>query len=238
MNPRLKEKLSVRAIVCVCVLLCASAAAYAMPPQRIELTFSISFGAMKLGEGRDVVVHNGKRYKVVSETIPKGVAAIFIRDIRRESVGTITEAGLRPDSFHEYGRKKGIRAAEFDWSKSSLRLVNGDTNSIVALPQNSIDQASLPYGFAFIGGVPKGFSANVADGRRLKEYSYRIVGRERIETVLGEIDTVHLERVRAPDDDRSFDFWISVDHYYLPVKMKFTEKGRTFDSIVTSITYP
>lgn len=238
MNGRLNTRLSVFAVVCICAVLFCSAAGYAMPPQRIELTFSISFGAMKLGEGRDVVVHNGKRYKVVSETIPKGIAAIFIKDIRRESVGTITAAGLRPDSFHEYGRKKGIRAAEFDWSKSSLRLVSGDNNSVVALPQNTIDQASLPYGFAFIGGVPEGFSANVTDGRRLKEYSYVIVGRERIETVLGEIDTIHLKRVVAPDDERSFDFWISVDHYYLPVKMKFTEKGRTFDSIVTAITYP
>ena len=237
----MNRHVNARHIVCAFISACAvlfCSAGYAMPPQRVELTFAINFGAMKLGEGRDVLVHDGKQYEVVSETIPKGIAAIFIKKIRRESRGTITEAGLRPESFQEHGRKSGIRAAEFDWSTSTLRLINGDTNTIVALPENTIDQASLPYGFAFAGRVPDGFNANVADGRRLKEYRYRIVGRERIETVLGEIDTIHVEKVRGPDDKRSFDFWLGVDHYYLPVKMRFIEKGRAFDSVVTAITYP
>ncbi len=238
MNRLVNAQLSVCAILFTCAIMFCSATGHAMPPQRVELTFDINFGAMKLGEGRDVLVHDGKRYKVVSETIPKGIAAIFIKNIRRESRGTITQAGLRPDSFQEHGRKKGIRAAEFDWSESTLRLVNGDTHTTVPLPKNTIDQASLPYGFAFAGRVPDGFSANVTDGRRLKEYRYRIVGRERIETVLGEIDTIHLEKVRGPDDKRSFEFWLAVDHHYLPVKMRFIEKGRAFDSIVTTIKYP
>jgi len=225
------------AMLCACVALSFSATGHAMPPQRVELTFDIHFGAMKLGQGRDVLVHDGTHYEVVSETIPKGLAAVFIKKIRRESRGVITDAGLRPNRFLEQGRKKGTRAAEFNWSESTVRLINGDTNTVVALPPNTIDQASLPYGFSFAGRVPDGFAAYVADGRRLKDYRYRIVGRERIETVLGEIETIHVEKVRGPDDKRSFDFWLAVDRYYLPVKMRFIEKGRAFDSVVTSITY-
>ena len=221
-----------------CAALSFSATAHAMPPQRVELTFDIHFGAMKLGQGRDVLVHDGKHYEVVSETIPKGLAAIFIKKIRRESRGVITDAGLRPNRFLELGRKKGTRSADFNWSESTVRLINGDTDTIVPLPQNTIDQASLPYVFSFAGRVPDGFAAYVADGRRLKEYRYRIIGHERIETVLGAIETIHLEKVRAPDDKRSFDFWLAKEHHYLPVKMRFIEKGRAFDSVVTAIKYP
>jgi hypothetical protein len=238
MNRLVSTRQTVSAVLATCAMLFCSITGHAMPPQRVELTFEIHFGAMKLGEGRDVLVHDGKQYKVISETIPKGLAAIFIKKIRRESRGAITEAGLKPVSFEEHGRKSGIRAAEFNWPESTLRLINCDTSTIVALPENTIDQASLPYGFAFAGRVPDGFSAYVADGRRLKEYRYRIVGRERIQTDLGEIEAIHVEKVRGPDDKRSFDFWLAVDHHFLPVKMRFIEKGRAFDSVVTAIKYP
>jgi hypothetical protein len=65
------------------------------------------------------------------------------------------------------------------------------------------------------------------------------VGREKLNTVLGELDTVHVEKVRGPDDKRSFEFWIAVDRNNLPVQLRFTDKqGRVFDSVVTAIRYP
>jgi hypothetical protein len=231
-------RLAVCATLCTFLTLSLAATGHAMPPQRVELTFEINFGAMQLGQGRDVLVHDGKHYQVVSETIPKGLAALFVKDIRRESHGTITDSGLRPDSFREQGRKQGIRAAEFNWSESTLQLFNGDTNTVVALPPNTIDQASLPYGFSFAEGVPDSVAIHVTDGRKLSDYRYRIVGRERVATVLGEFDAIHVEKVRKPDDTRSFEFWLAVQQYYLPIKMRFVEKGRAFDSIVTAINYP
>ncbi len=221
------------------LVLFGAAAAQAMPPQNIELTFEIYFGSMRLGVGEDRLKHDGKRYEVYSDTIPKGIAAIFIDDIRRESKGSITDNGLRPTSFIERGRKKGIRAAEFDWTNNKLRLIHGESNQTVDLPRGAIDQASLPYAFAFAEKIPDEFSVHVTDGRRLAEYRYRIVGRERIKCALGEVETVHIERVREPDSKRSFEFWVAVEHYYLPVQMRFTDKnGRKFDSLVTSIRYP
>ena len=238
MTRQMDTRRGVRALLLVCAMAMCANSGFAMPTQRVELTFAIHYGALKLGEGRDVIVHDGKQYQVISETIPKGIAAIFIKKIRRESHGTITSAGLRSTSFEEHGRKGGIRAAEFDWTNSTLRMTNGDNKTTMVLPQNTIDQASLPYGFAFGDSVPDGFSANVADGRRLKEYHYRIVGREKIDTALGAINTIHVEKVRAPDDKRSFDIWLGIEQHYLPVKMRFVEKGRAFDSVITEIKYP
>ncbi len=220
-------------------LLLAAGTARAMPPQDVELSFEIRFGKMNLGIGEDRLKHDGKRYQVHNDTIPKGIAAIFIDDIRRESKGSITNTGLRPDSFVERGRKDGIRAAEFDWTNNKLRLIHGESNEVVELPTGAIDQASLPYAFAFSGKVPESFRVHVTDGRRLREYHYRIVGNERIASALGEIETIHIEKVRGPDDKRSFEFWVATEHNYLPVQMQFTDKkGRRFDSVVTAIRYP
>lgn len=235
-RPRFLSRFCIITLACIGLL--GTNAIFAMPPERVELRFGINFGAMKLGEGVDLLEHDGKRYRVVSDTLPKGLAALFIKKIRRESSGAITEAGLKPSSFSEVGRKGGVRSASFDWPNAKLALVHGETRSSISLPSGTIDQASLPYGFAFAGRVPDNLSVHVTDGRRLTEYQYRIVGRERLETVLGEIDTVHVEKVRDPDDKRSFEFWLAVEHHHLPVKMRFVEKGRTFDSVVTSIRYP
>lgn len=223
----------------IATLLLGANAAQAMPPQEIELSFEIRFGTMKLGVGEDRLEHDGKRYRVQSDTIPKGIAAIFIDDIRRETTGAITGAGLRPASFTESGRKDGIRVAEFDWPNNKLRLVHGESNETVDLPKGTIDQASLPYAFAFAGKVPERFSVHVTDGRRLKEYHYRIVGTERIASALGELETIHIEKVRGPEDKRGFEFWVATEHNYLPVQVSFTDKkGRRFDSVVTAIRYP
>ena len=227
------------ALILVSLVLLAAGAAHAQPPGHVELSFEIRFGEMTLGKGEDVLKHDGKKYQVVSDTIPQGLAALFIDDIRRESRGSITANGLKPVSFIERGRKKGDRVAEFDWTNQELHLIHGGTNETISLPAGSIDQASLPYALAFTGSAPETFSVHLTDGRRLKEYTYRTVGREQIETVLGKLDTIHLEKVRDADSKRSFEFWLAIDHHYLPVRVRFTDKkGRAFDSLVTSIRYP
>lgn len=223
----------------LCLALLGISTLQAAPPQRVELTFEIKYGAMRLGIGEDRLTHDGNQYQVYSDTIPKGIAALFVDTISRESKGSVTQNGLRPASFVERGRKKGIRAAKFDWTNNRLHLTHGDSNQVVELPQGSIDQASLPYAFAFAGKIPDDFSVHVTDGRRIKEYQYRIVGRERIKSVLGEMETVHIERLPDPDTKRSFEFWVAVEQHYLPVRVRFTDKkGRLFESVVTAIRYP
>ncbi len=234
-----RSTLKLTCYLLLCVTLLGISAAQAAPPQHVEMTFEINYGSMRLGIGEDRLTHNGKQYQVHSDTIPKGIAALFIEPIRRESKGSVTENGLRPVSFIERGRKKGIRAAEFDWTNYRLRLIDGESNQVVDLPKGSIDQASLPYAFAFAGKIPDDFSVHVTDGRRIKEYQYRIVGRERIKSALGEIETIHIERLPNPDTKRSFEFWVAVEQHYLPVQVRFTDKkGRLFVSVVTAIRYP
>ena len=214
-------------------------AAHAMPPDQVEITFEIRYGMMKLGVGEDHLTHDGTTYQVNSDTIPKGLAALFIDDIRRESKGSVTSSGLRPASFVELGRKNGIRAAQFDWANHKLQLTEGEEKKTVNLPDGAIDQVSLPYAFAFASTIPEDFKIYVTDGRRLTEYRYRIVGREKIDSALGKIDTIHFEKVRDADDKRGFEFWVAVDQHNLPVQMRFKDKdGRQFDSVITAIRYP
>jgi hypothetical protein len=210
--------------------------AAAAPPPRVELSFAIMMGGTRIGEGRDVLEHDGQRYRIVSESRPRGVAALFINDLRRESQGIINGNGLRPDRFEETGRRGGTRAARFDWAAGQLALSNGNSTRSVALPRGTLDQTSLAYAFSFRPVAGGGFDVHVTDGRGVKQYRYREVGQETLVTPLGEVRTRHFEKVRGPDDKRAFEFWLAPDRHLLPVKLRYVEKnGDTFDSIITEI---
>jgi hypothetical protein len=150
----------------------------------------------------------------------------------------VIETGLKPELFQEQGRKGGRREARFDWPERKLTIVYNKEKTTEALPADALDQASFPFSFAFAPPKSDRFMAHITDGKRLQEYEYRLVARETLTTPMGNIDTLHFEKVRDPDDKRGFEFWLAVDRHYLPVRLRYIEKdGRPFDSNVVDIRY-
>ena len=222
------------------VLLFLAGPAWAVqPPPRVQMDFDVNSGSMHLGEGRDVLEHDGKQYSVVSESKTVGVAAFLYKmNIRRESRGLVTKGGLRPLHFQEERTRKPKRAADFDWEAKQLKLTDGENVSTVALPDNSFDQTSFAYAFAFRSPDEELPPVHLTDGRKLSDYKYQMVGKEKIKTPIGELETLHFQKVREADDKRGFEVWLAVEHHYLPVKIRFIEKdGTVLDSTVTAISY-
>lgn len=170
-----------------------------------------------------------------------GIARAFKRvDEKRESRGLITAQGLRPLSFRQTRTGKAPNSALFDWDKRELTIDEGGVVEKVSLPPATLDQASLAYAFVFTD-PPKAerFKVNVTDGRKLQEYELAFEGRKKIQTPLGEIDTLHFRKIQTGDDKRGFEFWLSLEHFRLPVRIRIVEKdGTAFDSTVSKITYP
>lgn len=166
------------------------------------------------------------------------MAALFYKlNIHRESRGLLTAGGLRPLRFEETNSRKPRRAAEFDWDAGQVKLTDGDTIETLPLSLNTFDPTSLPYVFAFAQSNQESMKVYIADGRRVADYEYRIIGKETLKTRLGDLETLHFQKFREADDKRGLEFWLSVDRHFLPVKIRFVEKNGTIvDSTVTSIT--
>ena len=211
----------------------------AQPPHRVQMDFSVNSGSMHLGDGRDVLEHDGKQYSIVSESKTTGLAAILYKmNIHREARGLVTKSGLRPLHFQEERTRKPKRAADFDWESRQLALTDGDIVANVALPDNSFDQTSFAYAFAFRSPAEELPAVYLTDGRKLSNYKYQMIGREKIKTPIGELETLHFQKVRDGDDKRGFEVWLAVEHHYLPVQIRFIEKdGTVLDSTVTAISY-
>ena len=226
-------------------LLAATALALAFPtsaanvPTRVEIKYRVLLGSLSIGEGYDVFEHNGKSYKLVSESKTAGLAALVYRlNVTRVSTGSVTGKGLRPDTYDETRNGKPKRSVRFDWDKRRAELVDGKKRQTVDLPDDTWDMASFGYSFAFFPPAGAEMNLFLTDGRRISPYKYAILGREKIETELGSIDTVHVKKIQRPDDPRAFDVWLAPEQHYAPVRIRFTEKdGTVFDSVVTKISF-
>jgi hypothetical protein len=208
-------------------------------PARVEIKYRMLLGSMSIGEGNDVFEHDGKTYKLRSESKTVGLAAVFYRlNVTRVSTGAVTEQGLRPDSYEETRNGKPKRSVRFDWDAGKAHLWDGETRQIVDLPEKTWDMASFGYNFAFTPPAAKEMDLHLTDGRRVSPYKYAVLGRETIKTELGAIETVHVKKIQRPNDPRAFDVWLSPSQHYAPVRIRFTEKdGTAFDSVVIKIAF-
>lgn len=211
---------------------------HARPPNSVEIIFEVKMGDLKIGQGIDTLQHDSKSYTLISKIIPKGLASLFLDEIERESTGSISEVGLVPKLFVEKGnRKKGSGEARFDWKNKTLTLITRDGQQTTTLPDESIDQATLPYLFSFKTTLPSEATVNMTDGRRLKQYAYERKEDQTITTPIGILKTAHFKKVVLNETDRQFEFWLSYDHNLLPVKIRFTnKKGNSIESIVQTVT--
>ncbi len=223
----------------IVLMFLAAPALAVQPPQHVQMDFAVTSGTMRLGDGRDVLEHDGKQYSVISESKTVGIAAFLYKmNIRRESRGLITKNGLRPLHFEEDRTRKPKRAADFDWDAKLIKLTDGANVETVALPENTFDQTSFAYAFAFRPPSEEILPVHLTDGRKISDYKYQIVGNEKLKTPLGDLETVHVQKIQEADDKRGFEVWLAVEHYYLPVQIRFVEKdGTVLDSTVTAISY-
>jgi hypothetical protein len=226
-------------VMALCAALClGQAAAASLLPQRADITYAVYMGSLKIGEGRDLFEHDGGRYSIVSESRTAGVAAIYPYRIKREARGAVTPGGLRPETYDELRNDTPKRRVRFDWTAKQATLFDGKKERIVELPDDTWDMTSFGYNFAFFSTQAKELAVNLTDGRRISPYRYAVLGREKLDTRIGTLDTLRVKKVQAPSDPRAFEVWLAIERHYAPVRIRYTEKdGTVFDSVVTGLTF-
>ncbi|MBM3393581.1 MAG: DUF3108 domain-containing protein [Betaproteobacteria bacterium] len=227
----------IRALLLLCMTSLAATAAE--PPRHVEMTYSVSWNGLTIGKGTDKFEHNGREFRITSDTKTEGDAAMLYNfSIHVESKGLITKSGLQPLSYQEDRTKKPRRSARFDWSKRQVHLDSGKGSQTLELPRTPIfDKSSFAWSFAFAPPAGKESSVVLTDGTKLSEYRYAIIGRQKTKTPAGEFDTVHVKKIQENDDKRGFEVWLAVQHHHLPVRIKFIDDD-TFDSVATSLKFP
>ena len=177
---------------------------------------------------RELIKLNDNTYRFVSS------AKSMLLKVVETSEFELNELKLVPTRY-EYIRKGVGRnrkeLSEFDWS--SLLLVHRDTSSV--LKTGTLDKLSYQYQLGLDvahaitqGKVRKVLEYTVADGEKRRRYQFKISSEELVDTPMGELRTIRVDRVRQ-DSDRQTSFWLALDHEFLLVRLKQVEKGKGFE---------
>ncbi len=182
----------------------------------------------------------GDRFVYESHSATVGIAKLF-RDVTVVERSEWEQLGndLRSLSYRysRTGRRDKQVVVAFDWERGLVRnTVRGDSWQM-EIPPGTLDK--LNYFLALMRDLARGHESveyTVADGGKLKPYRFERNGTEVIETSLGRLETVRVERIRDSDSPRETTLWCAPSLGFLPVRARHKEKdGRVVFWDVVSV---
>jgi hypothetical protein len=190
-------------------------------PANVSISYQITSA---FADGRAVYrwEREGDNYRILAEAEAEGFFTLFLEgQIHQESRGTVSELGLRPDSFVETRPKNVREGVEFDWRARQVKLFRGDSSKTSELKDNTVDWLSMIFQLAHV--PPGGDSTDLQVFTQRKMYRFRleVLGIERIEIPIGNVRALHLRHVDPKDSREVVDVWLGLEQHNLPVKLRF-----------------
>ena len=162
-------------------------------------------------------------YQYRSETETTGLVSLFRNDQILEVTNWILDGDIIKPLHYSYShtrtKKERKVTIDFDWGKGQItNSVNGESWNMPVKP-GILDK--LLYQFAIMRDLKQGnypISYVIADGGKIKTYTFKLIGEERLETPLGEFHTLKLSRDK-PNSKRKTTLWCARELGYLPVRV-------------------
>ena len=168
------------------------------------------------------------------------IASGFFGQIEENSTFTYTNAGITP-LHYVYQRSVLGQERENELTYNQKDRVTagkkGDKTFTVKLSGNELDQGT--YILALRDDIARGVKDpcyDVIDDDHVEKYCFLVTDNETIDTALGKMDAVVVERVRKPQSPRYTRFWFAPSLDYSMAKLEHQEqKGKNAYSL--EITY-
>lgn len=168
------------------------------------------------------------------------IASGFFGQIEENSTFSYTDSGIAP--LHYIYRRSVLgqeRENELTYNQKDkvVAVGKGDKTFNVPLKGGELDQGT--YILALRDDVARGIKDPcyvVIDNKKIDSFCFRITGTETIDTALGKMQTVVVERVRKPESPRYTRLWFAPSLDYTLAKLEHQEqKGNNAYSL--EITY-
>ncbi|MEN8215758.1 MAG: DUF3108 domain-containing protein [Pseudomonadota bacterium] len=225
------------------LLLCSSSlyAADYFPPQ-FTAEYKLYAEGWTVGKGTRTLTRlpDGK-FKF--ETIAKstGFLSLFKKiRIEERSIFMRTKTGkIRPleYSYRQTGSQSRTNQVLFDWSKGIAKNTFKGKTKIIPLEDGTFDR--LLYQLVLMLDLNQGkrkIRYLVVDKGKIKVYTPRFIGKERIDTGIGELKTVKYVRESSSNNKRRTTLWCARALHYLPVQVEHVEAdGDVFSMVLQSV---
>lgn len=169
-------------------------------------------------------------------------ASMLVAGLNETSWLTLHNGEVRPLKYRYsrtgLGKSKSIKQ-DFDWTTQHVTGSDRGTPINATLIQGVQDKSS--YQLALQRDVAEGktsMSYQVFDGDELDTYDFRVLGEESVETMVGTVDAIKVERVRDPTQSKRITIlWFAKDWDYLLVRLQQVEKdGKEYQIILEDAT--
>ncbi len=217
------------------LLISVCGVAAAEPPPRIELTFTMTRNGSTMAEVTERLEYSAGHYQLTETWKGKGFYAL-LGSARRQSVGSIENGVQRPREFYDERSGRETARAWFDWKAQTLTMQYKGNKGVEPLPPNAQDRLSSLFALSLLpGSKSDSVSYSIADGKGLSRHTYKLVGRERIKTPVGEFDTV--KAARQGDDRETAEVWLAEQYSYIPIRLVVVDKdGTRMEQLPTRIS--
>ncbi|QEY58425.1 DUF3108 domain-containing protein [Pseudomonas sp. C27(2019)] len=165
-------------------------------------------------------------------------ASMMVAGLNETSWLTLHNGDVQPQKYRYsrtgLGKSKKIKQ-DFDWNAHVVTGSDRDTPIKATLIQGVQDKSS--YQLALQRDIAQGktsMSYQVFDGDELDTYDFRVLGEESVETRVGTVDAIKVERVRDPTQSKRITIlWFAKDWDYLLVRLQQVEKdGKEYQIIL------
>lgn len=198
-------------------------------PSRIEIVFELN--GMVSGRQTHRWHREGQHYSLKTEGEVTGLASLFVRGkLTQVSQGKIGNIGLMPEYYEMQrlsGKKETLRF-DYDGNVIEASRIDAKGKRTLELPllSGAQDPLSAIYQLA-MAAQDDGDGLIVAAGaKRIKGYTYHVLGTEKLETALGTLNALHVARA-GDSGNSSMHLWLSPEHHYLPVKVTYVDEDGT-----------
>lgn len=152
----------------------------------------------------------------------------FIAGFKESSRFSVRESNIVPVSYVYQGSGLLNRRREVKFTPGADTLQSLYKDKWYELPytNNTYDrmtqQEQMRLRLMGDDNAPESVVLTVADGKRIKNHQLQLVAKEKLETPMGMVDTVHYKRLHK-DADRTSDIWLAPQWNYLMVKTLHVE---------------
>ncbi|MCA1324190.1 DUF3108 domain-containing protein [Herbaspirillum sp. alder98] len=209
------------------------------PPAELSYTIQAKQSGLELkGQGLVKWTHSKTTYSVTTETR----AMLLGKILETSSEGQIDGFGLAPERFVEKRLRRDPSTTTFNREQNKITF----TQSADSFPLQGGEQDRTGITWQLVA-VARANAAHmttnsewnffVAGPRDAEQWSFKVVGREKIRTAQGETEAVHVFRAPPPDNQgQKLDIWLAPSMEWYPVKLRFTDPdGDYIEQVLDSL---
>jgi len=226
-----------RFLVLLCaVLLSLSGQAAGLLPA-FKATYVVKKGPLELGRATHELRYDSADAPVfLSGSDTTGLANLLFSDHIRETTRLKQDATRVEPVEYQYVRSgKRHRKVSQQFEPDQGKVISQVDDQVYEYPLTGpvIDQSAYLVNLMIdLAAGVRDFHYQVAGNRDIRTYDISYIGDEVVDTVLGKLKTVVIQR----NDRQVTTMWCAVDLHFLPVKIQHQENGGVFTAYLDSVS--